>query len=209
MRKSLMNNATGVSADHRFPTPWTVKEQNGRFVVQDNNGQALSCVHFADKPSRRLFTRDEARYLAATMAKLPELLREGQLRLSPAFLLLDKPRRRDALSRFDQSKDTLVERWHWRLKRAINCPKSASPLAAISFIESIPVSCSQSFAAPRMGQTNRRTTWSVVCDRVASPFSILVPPGFGRIRSHARHADDISDTVRACFGVVLVQRLKT
>jgi hypothetical protein len=39
----------------------------------------------------------------------------------------------------------------------------------------IRVRCSRSFAAPGMGQTNRRAAWSFVCDRVASPFSILVP----------------------------------
>ena len=72
-----MNNATGVSADHRFPTPWTVKEQNGRFVVQDNNGQALSRIYFSNKPDRRSFTRDQARHLAANMATLPELLRDA------------------------------------------------------------------------------------------------------------------------------------
>jgi hypothetical protein len=75
--KSLMNDATVLSTDHRFPPPWSVKEQDGCFVVQDNNGQALSCVYFADKPGRRLFTRAEARYLAANLAKLPELLGEG------------------------------------------------------------------------------------------------------------------------------------
>ena len=77
MRKSLVNDATAASTDHRFPTPWTVTEQDGCCVVQDNNGQALSCVYFEDKAGRRVFTRDQACYLAANMAKLPELLREG------------------------------------------------------------------------------------------------------------------------------------
>ena len=72
-----------MSANHRFQPPWSVKEQDGRFVVQDNKGRALSYVYFTDKssrrykPGRRLFTRDEARYLVASVAKLPELLREG------------------------------------------------------------------------------------------------------------------------------------
>jgi len=77
MRKSLMNDAIAVSTDHRFPKPWTVTEQDGCFVVQDNNGQALSRVYFSNKPDRRLFTRDQARHLAANMATLPELLRDA------------------------------------------------------------------------------------------------------------------------------------
>ena len=77
MRKSLVNDATAASTDHRFPTPWTVTEQDGCCVVEDNNGQALGCVYFEDKAGSRVFTRDQARYLAANMAKLPELLRQG------------------------------------------------------------------------------------------------------------------------------------
>jgi hypothetical protein len=44
--------------------------------VRDRNGQALSCVYFKDEyrqPSvATLFTRDEARHLAAAVAKLLE-----------------------------------------------------------------------------------------------------------------------------------------
>ena len=67
----------------RFPPPWTAEETDACFIVRDANGQALAYVYFEDEPERcaaaKLLTRDEARRIAANVAKLPELPRPTQL----------------------------------------------------------------------------------------------------------------------------------
>jgi hypothetical protein len=66
----------------RFPSPWTVEKIAGGFKVCDANGQSLAYVYSSENPNdalmRKVLTLDEARRIAANIAKLPVLL--GQAR---------------------------------------------------------------------------------------------------------------------------------
>jgi len=61
-----------------FPAPWSVEELDGCIIVWDRDGQAITYVYFEDDPRRRslakLLTRDDARRIAADIAKLPSWL---------------------------------------------------------------------------------------------------------------------------------------
>jgi hypothetical protein len=60
----------------RFPPSWSADETEACFIVRDQNRQVLAYVYYEEEPGRRaaanLLTRDEARRIAANIAKLPE-----------------------------------------------------------------------------------------------------------------------------------------
>ena len=65
-----------------FPPPWTVDDNGSCFIVRDHNGQALAYTYYEVDPGRRtaanLLTKDEARRIAANIAKLPTFARRPQ-----------------------------------------------------------------------------------------------------------------------------------
>jgi len=81
--------------ERRFPPPRNVEETETCFLVRDANRQALGYFHFEDEPGWRsaanLLTQDEARRIAANIAKLPKFF--GGLVIHAHRLILS-PRRR-------------------------------------------------------------------------------------------------------------------
>ena len=71
--------ASGAAlTSRRFPPPWSAEVQPNYYVVRDANKQQLAYVYYENEPGRRsaakLLTKDEARRIAANVAKLPDLL---------------------------------------------------------------------------------------------------------------------------------------
>jgi hypothetical protein len=64
---------------HSFPPPWSIEERTDCFTVRDASGQSLGFFYYEEESSRRsaakLPTKYEAQLIAASFAKLPELLR--------------------------------------------------------------------------------------------------------------------------------------
>jgi hypothetical protein len=64
----------------RFPPPWSVEGGETYFVVKDNDRQQLAYVHFDDpRSAAKPLTRDEARRIAANIAKLAGATAQGLL----------------------------------------------------------------------------------------------------------------------------------
>jgi hypothetical protein len=62
----------------RFPPPWRADRIPGGYVVRDDNGQAIAYIYSraneAEARQAKVLTADEARRIAANIARLPELL---------------------------------------------------------------------------------------------------------------------------------------
>ena len=84
------------SPPRRFPPPCSIEETDACFIIRDSIRQAIAYVYCEDESGRRstanLLTRDEARRIAANIAKLP---------MVPSHITKEIPRQRHSASRDD------------------------------------------------------------------------------------------------------------
>jgi hypothetical protein len=121
----------------RFPPPWSVDELEESFVIKDASGQALAYVYFEDNDSRRSvmnrLTRDEARRIAANIAKLPAFVEAEKDR--PEDVLHE--RARQCRARAEAANDPsakahfhqMAEIWERRARQAERSPSNPPPKA--------------------------------------------------------------------------------
>lgn len=63
----------------RMIPPWTVEEGASNFTVRTSNGFAVSVTYWDDEPKRGFMLRkEEARRIATAIARLPELMTNGE-----------------------------------------------------------------------------------------------------------------------------------
>ena len=68
-----------LPSPRHFPPPWIVEDHIACFIVKDRTGQALAHIYYEDTgqpAAAKLLSRDEARRIAANIAKLRELLKK-------------------------------------------------------------------------------------------------------------------------------------
>jgi len=64
-----------------LPTPWSAEVTPNCFIVRDADGQQVAYIYYESEPGRRsaakLLTKDEARRIAANIAKLPGAIEQS------------------------------------------------------------------------------------------------------------------------------------
>jgi hypothetical protein len=68
----ILNGYTPMT--RRFPSPWSVDDIGGCFVVKASNGQPLVFIYYGRRSFANILTRDAARRIASGIAKLPDLV---------------------------------------------------------------------------------------------------------------------------------------